>query len=135
MAQHKEEGPRRRRFTQARTDGRLAALRARFSVGPEGYLRDHDQEMGAGSYDCAGGASVNSVPCMLWKYCDARLRQEIRDGGSDRRAPDPVESAFLLDQVLVQDATWEFTHASATDGFRRQGDAMLSGWTMDLTMD
>ena len=59
----KEEGPRRRRFTQARTEARLAALRARFSIGPDGYLRDHDQEMGAGSYDCAGGASVGSVPC------------------------------------------------------------------------
>ena len=105
--------------TQARTDERLAALRARFSVGPDGYLRDHDQEMGCGSYDCAGGASVISVPCMLWKYCDTRLRQEIRDGGSDPQAPDPVESAFLLDQVLVQDATWEFTHASATDGSRK----------------
>ena len=82
-------------------------------------MRDHDREMGDGSYDCAGGASVGSVPCMLWKYCDARLRQEIQDGGSDRRAPDPVESAFLLDQVLVQDATWEFTHVSATDGSRK----------------
>ena len=115
----KEEGSRRRRFTQARTDERLAALRARFSVGHDGYLRDHDQELGRGSYDCAGGSSIGSVPCMLWKYCNTRLRQEICDGGSDLKAPDPVESTFLLDQVLVQDATWEITHASATDGSRK----------------
>ena len=62
------------------------------------------------------GAAVDSVPCRLWMYCDDRLRREVQAGRGGAKAPDAEEGAFLLDQVLVQDATWEFTHASATDG-------------------
>ena len=56
---------------------------------------------------------------MLWLYCDEKLRRAISEQGGDLRAPDSAESGFLLDQVLVQDAAWEFTHASATDGSRK----------------
>ena len=127
----KEEGSRRRRFTQEQADARLARLRSRFSIGEDGYLRDADRELGRGESGGGVGAaagrerrrdeSIPSVPCMLWMYCDEKLKEELRVHGSggDLKPPDPVESAFLLDHVLVQDATWEFTHASATDGSRK----------------
>ena len=114
----KEEGSRGRRFPPEREAERLAALRSRFVIGDDGYLRDLVEEMGAGVSNGEAGVRVDSVPCMLWMYCDSRLRCAALEQGEGFQAPDAAESAFLLDQVLVQDAAWEFTHASATDGSR-----------------
>jgi hypothetical protein len=123
----KAEGSPQRRQTQEQIDVRLARLRARYVMGEDGYLRDlHAEAAGhlvalgvpSGAPTDEAGAAVGSVPCRLWMHCDDRLRREVQAGRGGAKAPDAAEGAFLLDQVLVQDAIWEFTHASATDGSR-----------------